>query len=386
MIKRFIPFGEPLIDKEEIDAIGKVIKSGWIGMGPEVEKFEEEFAQYTGAKYAVAVNSCTSGLHLSLIVNGIGRDDEVILPSMTFAATANVIEHVGAKPIFAEIDPITFNIDPEDIKRKITKKTKAIMPVHFGGLACDMQEINKISQKHSLKIIEDAAHALGTIHNGKKIGSGDNLTSFSFYPNKTITTIEGGMITLSSAKITDELKVLRLQGLSQHAWQRFKVKKLIHSKVFSAGYKYNLTDVSAAMGRVQLKKIEKFIEKKITYTKMADQVLNYLPDVQLQIKPLSEKERHAIHIYLIVINPKKFSLNRDEIVAKLREENIGAGIHYIGVHMHPYYKEKYGKISLPITEYLSSGVLSLPMTPKITPEEMEEIIHTTKNILEKYHR
>ena len=282
---QFLPFGRPCLGEEEAREVLDTLQSRWIGTGPKAIRFEEMFAQYVQCKHALAVNSCTAALHLSLVVSGIGPGDEVITSPLTFAATANVIVHTGAEPVFADIDPITLNIDPQAIERAITPRTKAVMPVHFGGLACAMNEIVSLAERHNLVAIEDAAHAVGTKYRGRMIGGSGNLTCFSFYANKNLTTAEGGMVTTDGDDLAEKIAVYRLHGLSKHAWQRYSARRLLLSDALHPGYKYNMPDLMASLGIHQLKKQEAFLETRERYAHVYDEVFANKPGIRLQPRP-----------------------------------------------------------------------------------------------------
>lgn len=381
-----IIFGAPLIGQEEINEVVKTLKSGWIGTGPKCFQFENDFSSYTGAKFSLALNSCTSALHLSLIASGIGKGDEVITTPLTFNATVNSIWHTGAKPILVDINPETLNIDPQKIEKAITKKTKAIIPVHFGGLPCEMDAIKKIAKKYKLIIIEDAAHAIGARYKSKKIGNLGNLTCFSFYANKNITTAEGGMLTTDNKKIADKVKTLRLHGLSGDAWKRYNSKKIIYAETVYPGFKYNMTDIQASLGIWQLKKVEKFLKIREQYAKVYDKYLNDIPGIKLQYRPKDIlKNRHALHLYVFILEDKKYQGKRDTIVQLLRKKGIGAAIHYEAIHLHKFYKNNLGykKGDLPIAEFTGRNIISLPLTPKMNKDDVLYVAQETKKILTK---
>lgn len=383
-MKKIIPFGAPVVEKEEIKEVINTLQSGWIGTGPKCQKFEKDFAKYTGAKYALAVNSCTAALHLSLLVSDIDSGNEVITTPLTFAATVNAIKHVGAKPVLVDIDSNTLNINPYLIEKKITSKTRAIIPVHFGGLPCVMDKIKKLAKKHNLIIIEDAAHATGAKYKGNKIGNLGNLTCFSFYANKNITTSEGGMITTNNRQLAEKIKILRLHGLSTGAWKRYKSKKLILSKIIYPGYKYNMTDIQASLGIHQLKKLEKFLKIREKYAKIYDSVFSKLDYLYLQHRPSNIKsDRHALCLYVLILDSSKFKLSRNKIVDKLRTKGIGAAIHYGTIHLHPFYKKdlSYHVGDFPISERVSNSIISLPLTPKMSIPDIKYVAKTTKKVL-----
>jgi dTDP-4-amino-4,6-dideoxygalactose transaminase len=363
------------------------LRSGWIGTGPKTQHFEAAFAEYLGSQYAVAVNSCTAGLHLSLLVNNIGPGDEVITTPLTFAATANVIEHCGAKPVFVDIDRPTLNIDPDRIEAAITPCTKAIIPVHFGGLACDMDSIMEIANRHDLVVIEDAAHAVGTRYRGRMVGSIGHLTNFSFYPNKNLTTIEGGMITTNNASWVEKLQIYRLHGLSRDAWKRYSTRHLMLSQAILPGYKYNMTDVQASLGIHQLRKLESFLEIREQYADLYDKAFAQLPGVTLQPRPTANGTRHGLHLYVLILDPDQFTVSRNEIINALLAENIGAALHYRALHTHPYYQEKYGykPEDYPHAHQIGERILSLPLTPGMTDRDVRNVIHAVEKVLNYYH-
>ncbi len=385
--KKFIVFGKPSIGKEEIKAVTEVLKSGWIGTGPKVKEFEIEFAKYVGAKHAVAVSHCTGGLHIALEAVGVGPGDEVIAPSLTFAATINAIEYARATPVLVDVDPKTHNIDPKAIERAITKRTKAIMPVHFGGLACDMKAIFALAKKHNLFVVEDAAHAMGTVYGGTRIGGFKNsLAVFSFYPNKNLTSIEGGMITTNSPELARKLEILSLHGMDNEAWKRYKSgTKLILYEVVSRGYKYNMTDVQAAVGLVQLKKFETMQKKREEYAKIYEKYFSNLKGISLQEKSKNDpKNKHALHLYTLVMDLPKFKIDRNEMVSLIKSYNIGAAIHYKGVHLHTHFKQtlKHDPAKLPHTTRISESIFSLPLTPVMTEAEAHYVGQTVRSLIE----
>ncbi|MDD5547603.1 MAG: DegT/DnrJ/EryC1/StrS aminotransferase family protein [Candidatus Pacebacteria bacterium] len=387
--KKFIVFGKPSLDKEEIRAITEVLKSGWIGMGPKCEEFEKLFAEYVGAKYAVSVSSCTAALHLALLAAGVEPGDEVITTPLTFVATINAIEYCGAKPVLADIDPKSLNINPEFIRKAITKKTKAILPVHFGGLPCDMDSINAIAQEKGLAVIEDAAHAVGAEWRGVRIGGLKNsIACFSFYPNKNMTSIEGGMVTTDNAEIAEKIKIMRVHGMDNEAWKRYQGgKKLIHSEMVMPGFKYNLTDAQAAIGICQLKKLDKFQDKREEYAEIYDDYFSDVCDTQVGLSMDTDSAefriRHALHLYLILLKTEKMRKGREEILQEIRDEGIGATIHYLPVHMHRYYREKFGfkKGDFPVAEDAYQRMITLPLTPSMTLKDAKRVAETVKCII-----
>jgi dTDP-4-amino-4,6-dideoxygalactose transaminase len=386
----FLVFGRPCFGDEEINEVIDTLRSGWIGTGPKAVHFEQDFAQYVGNKHALAVNSCTAALHLGLIANHIGPGDEVITAPLTFAATANVIMHVGAKPVFADIDPVTLNIDPDNIERAITSQTKAIIPVHFGGLACDMDRIESIARQHGLAIVEDAAHAIGTRYHGRLIGSSTGtIACFSFYANKNLTTAEGGMVTTDNDELADRIAVFRLHGLSKHAWQRYSSKKLMLSDALYPGYKYNMPDVVASLGIHQLAKQERFLEIREQYARCYDEAFANLPGVRLQPRPRDlDQNRHALHLYVLIFDPEQFRVDRNDIMSALLAENIGAALHYRAVHTHPFYRETFGyqHDDFPFAAQVGDNILTLPLTPGMSTRDVEDVITAVNKVLSAYRR
>ena len=387
-LERFVPFGEPSIGEEEITEVTATLRSGWIGTGPKVERFEREFAAYIGCRDAVAVSSCTAALHLSLLVSGVGPGDEVITNTMTFAATVNTIVHVGAIPVLVDIDDKTLNLTPEHIQQAITANTKAVMPVHFGGLPCEMEKINNLAGQYGLAMIEDAAHALGGRYRGKQVGGSGNLVCFSFYPNKNITTIEGGMITLDSPDLAEKLRIWRLHGLGTDAWERYRSKRLILSEILYPGFKYNMTDVQAPLGIHQLRNIEHFLAIRESHAQILDAALDPFVrpgHVSTQFRPpAGGPDRHALHLYVVLINPERFRVNRDKIVEALRSENIGAGIHYRAIHQHPYYRERFRESYFPVADRVSDTTLTLPLSPKLSKQEMANVALGVTRVLDYF--
>jgi dTDP-4-amino-4,6-dideoxygalactose transaminase len=381
-------FGAPALDEDEINEMVDTLRSGWIGTGPKCVAFENEFANYVGARHAVAVNSCTAALHLSLIVSGIQSGDEVVTTPLTFAATANVVIHQGAVPVFADVDPITLNIDPKNVERAITKNTKAILPVHFGGLPCDLKELKSIADDHNLTIIEDAAHAVSACYQGKMIGSFGNLTCFSFYANKNLTTGEGGMVTTDDESTADMLTVYRLHGLNRDAWKRYHSHRLMLSDTIYPGYKYNLTDMQASLGLHQLRKQEKFMVIRERYADMYDKAFADIPGIRMQPRPKDNQNRHALHLYVLVIDPDQYKVERNQIVAALIAENVGAAIHYRALHSHPYYRDRFGykPEDFPNAAAIGDNIFSLPLTPGMSEKDAQDVIEAVHKVLGAYKR
>lgn len=380
--KNFLVFGKPYIGEEEINEVVDTLRSGWWGTGPKTELFEKEFRSYIGSKYAISVNSATAGLHLALKVLGIEPGDEVITTPLTFVSTANVIVHCGAKPVFADINRDTWNIDLKDIERKITKKTKAILPVHLHGRPCDMEKIMEIAKKYHLYVVEDAAHAIEAKYHGQKIGNIGNLTVFSFYVTKNVATGEGGMITTNDTKMAESLQIWRLHGLSKDAWKRYSVKRFTLYEAVVPGFKYNLTDIASSIGIHQLRRVEKNLKVRVKIWQkylagFKNEALLTLP------APIEKNTRHAMHLFAILLNLDKLKVSRNEFVDKLIKENIGSGVHFSPVHLQPFYRKTFGykKGDFPNAEYVGERILSLPIGANLTDADITDVINAVKEVL-----
>lgn len=370
----FLPFCPPCIGKEEIEGVVDTLKNGWLTMGPKVAEFEKKFAEYSNVKHAVSVNSCTAGLHLANIAAGLKPGDEVITTPITFAATVNMIIHTGAKPVLVDVDEDYQCIDPEKIKEAITKKTKAIVPVHFAGNPCDMKAIMEIVSDNNLQVIEDAAHSVGGTYDGKKkMGSLGNLTSFSFYATKNMTTGEGGMVTTNDDALAARLKVLRLHGMNKDAWKRYTSAGSWYYEIVEPGWKDNMTDVDAAIGLAQLKKLDKFCKQR---QEIADTYAKLLKDLQL-ILP-KNKTGKVWHIYPIQV----LKSDRAKVIEQLKEYNIGTSVFFIPIHYHPAYKYlKYKKGDFPVAEAYYNKTLALPLYPHLKKEDIKYVSGALHEIL-----
>ena len=378
--ERFLIFGAPLIENDEIEEVINTLRSGWIGKGPKTAQFEKEFAVYTRSEYAIAVNSCTAALHLALVSLGIGSGDEVIVPAMTFCATANAVIHAGATPVFVDVDRRSQLINTQAIEGAITPRTKAIIPVHIGGRICEMDEVGALAKKHNLFVIEDAAHCIEGTYKGKKIGSISDFTCFSFYATKNLTTIEGGMLTTGNKEWAEMARILSLHGMSSDAWKRYSDSGYNHYDVIAPGFKYNMTDVGASLGLQQLRKIEERYKIRKEIWDFYNTELHDLP-IELPL-PLDEDSRHALHLYTVVLKNES-SVSRDEFLVKLHKENIGTGVHYISLTLLTYYQEHFGysRGSCPNAEYISDRTLSLPLSASMTMQDAKDVVSALKFIL-----
>ena len=379
--KDFLVFGSPDIKEAEIDEVVDTLRSGWLGTGPKVARFESMFCEYTGAQYVRALSSCTAGLELALRVAGVGPGDEVITTPMTFCATANVIIHVGARPIFVDIERESMNIDPSLAERAITPKTKAIIPVHFAGRPCNMEAIMELGRKYDLVVIEDGAHAVSAEYHGWKIGNIGDLTCFSFYVTKNVVTGEGGMITTNNREWADKIEILALHGLSAGAWERYSEAGFKHYQVVYAGYKYNMTDIQASLGIHQLARIEKNLQRREEIWQRYDEAFRDLP-VTIPA-PMEANTRHARHLYILILDIDQLKTSRDAILNALHREDIGTGVHYISLHLHEYYRKRYsfGENDFPNAKYVSDRTISLPLSSKLSDEDVEDVIAAVKRVL-----
>lgn len=376
MPKKYIPYGKQWIDDEDIKAVVEVLKSDYLTTGPKIEEFEEKFAAYVGAKYAVAVSNGTAALHAACFAAGIGPGDEVITTPLTFAASANCVLYQGGKPVFADIDPETYNISVEEIKKKITNKTAAVIPVHFTGQPCDMEEIYEIARENNLIVIEDAAHALGATYKGEKIGNCrfSDMTVFSFHPVKHITTGEGGMITTNNKELYDKLKLFRTHGITKEPDKYLlKTDEPWYHEQQMLGYNYRMTDIQAALGIRQLKKADGFLKRRREIAEIYKQELTRIEWIKL---PFQKDDRESSwHLYVIQVDEEKLGKSRKDVFNYLRSKGIGVQVHYIPVYWHPYYQELgYGKGLCKVAESIYKLIISLPIYPAMNSEDIIYIL------------
>jgi len=374
----FLVYGNPAIEEAEIAEVVDSLRSGWIGTGPKVALFEQEFKNYVGAEYAIAVSSCTAALHLSMIVSGIGQGDEVITTPMTFCATANAILHTGAVPVFVDIDPTTMNIDPELVEKAITKRTKAILPVHFAGRPCDMKSLMRIAKDYGLHLIEDCAHAIETSCEMGKVGSIGDLSCFSFYVTKNVVTAEGGMITTNRKDWADKLKIYALHGMSRDAWKRYSDDGFRHYEVLVPGFKYNMTDIQASLGIHQLRRVNETLSRR---NEIWERYNNEFDELKVATPANCPSDVvHARHLYTILIDEDFLGCNRNTFQERMQRSNIGTGIHYTALHLQPFYQKTFNlqKGDFPAAEYISDRTLSLPLGPKMTDHDVSDVIRAVK--------
>jgi len=377
----FLVFGSPVIEQAEIDEVVSCMQSSWLGTGPKVAKFEEDFRSYKKATHAVAVNSCTAALHLSLLVAGLKPGDEVITTPLTFCATVNAIIHSGGIPVLADVDPRTMNIAPDEIKKKLIPRTKAIIPVHFAGRPCNMVALCRIAHENNLVLIEDCAHAIETEYHGKKAGTFGDLGCFSFYVTKNIVTGEGGMVLTGKREYADRLKILALHGMSSDAWNRFSDKGYKHYMVTEPGFKYNMMDLQAAIGIQQLTRIDRYWKRRQEIWNTYNDAFRDLP-VTTPAEPEADT-RHAYHLYPVLIDERKADISRDAFLSAMNTRNIGTGVHYLSLPEHPYYQNTFGwkPEDYPHAMRIGRQTASLPLSAKLTDEDVEDVVNSARSIL-----
>ncbi len=378
----FLVFGSPRIEQAEIDEVVASMETGWLGTGPKVAQFEKDFSAYLGDGFAAACNSCTAALHLSLVALGLQPGDEVITTPLTFCASVNAIIHAGCTPVLADVDPVTMNIDPDCIRKKITKRTKAILPVHFAGRACNMDAIMAIAEEHDLKVVEDCAHAIETTYKGRHAGTFGDFGCFSFYVTKNVCTGEGGMVMARTEEDIKNVKILGLHGMSADAWKRFSDDGYKHYQVVHAGFKYNMMDLQAAIGIHQLKKVEEYYIRRKEIWEMYQEAFKTMPVGQPA--PDEADCRHAYHLYTLMIDPVYSGIDRDQLLVRLTKEGIGAGVHYLSIPEHPYYRDRFGwKLEdTPQAVALGRQTISLPLSAKLTDDDVNDVIKAVKICLD----
>tara|TARA_R110002073_G_scaffold85473_1_gene203565 strand:- start:60 stop:1211 length:1152 start_codon:yes stop_codon:yes gene_type:complete len=370
----YLVFGQPLIEQAEIDEVVRSMKDGWLGTGPKAAEFERLVASYKGVPHAVGLNSCTAGLHLACVVLGLEPGDEIITTPMTFCATINAIIHAGATPVLADVDPVTMNIDPESVRQAITKRTKAILPVHFGGRSCAMDELMAIARQHNLKVIEDCAHAIETEYRGQKAGTIGDLGVLSFYSTKNIVTGEGGMVLTRDAALAQRTKMMGLHGMSSDAWKRFSDDGYRHYDVEEIGFKYNMMDLQAAIGMHQIQRVEAYWQRRLLIWQRYLDAFQHMP---LQTPaPIPEDERHGLHLFPVLVDAANAGISRDDMLLALHKQNIGTGVHYRAIPDFKVYRERFGWRSEdhPHAKAIGDQTLSLPLSAKLTDQDVDDVI------------
>jgi dTDP-4-amino-4,6-dideoxygalactose transaminase len=382
----FLPFALPDLGEEEVASVVETLRSGWLTTGPKVKRFEKEFAASVGAGDAVALNSATAALHLALDAVGVKEGDEVILPTMTFAATAEIVHYFKAKPVLVDCEEGTFNMTPAGFERAITPRTKAVIPVHIAGHACEILPIVEIAKKYGIRVIEDAAHAFPAHYHGRKIGTISDVTCFSFYATKTITTGEGGMLVSDDPQIIDRVRIMSLHGISRDAWKRYTAEGSWYYEILYPGYKYNMTDIAAAIGLEQLKKAESFLRIRQRYAAMYDEGFANTPEI---LRPSTRTGvDHAWHLYIVRLHRDRLAIDRNRFIEELKALNIGTSVHFIPLHLHPFYRETYGYKAedFPVASRVYEGTLSLPIYTRMSGDDVQFVIDAVNEIVEKYRR
>lgn len=381
----YLSFSPPLIGEEEIAEVIDTLRSDWITTGPKVARFEAEFAAAVSASAAVALSSCTAALHTALAVSGIGPGDEVITTPLTFAATVNVVEHVGARPVLVDVEPDTLTIDPARIEAAITPRTRAIIPVHYAGHPADMDSIHALARDHRLLVLEDAAHALPAAYRGRTIGSGANPVAFSFYATKNLTTAEGGMLTGEPAFV-ERARVLSLHGMSRDAWKRYDKGGSWRYEVLAPGFKYNMTDIQAALGLRQLRKLAAFEERRREVVRLYAEAFRGAEALELPVERANVA--HAWHLYVLRLRAGVLRIGRDQFIEELAARNIGTSVHFIPIHLHPYYRDRYGyrPASFPVAYDSFQRMISLPLNPRLADQDVADVIAAVRDVVRRYRR
>lgn len=383
---QFLPFHVPLIEEDDMRAVREVMESGWITTGPKAAQFEQEFARYTGVRHAIAVNSGTAALHLAFDAIGLGEGDEVVLPTLTFAATAEAVAYCRARPVLVDIDAQSFNLDPVQAEHAITARTRAIVPVHMAGQPCDMDALLHTARARGLHVIEDAAHALPARYRGRTVGTIGDITCFSFYATKSITTGEGGMVTTAADDWADRMRVMRLHGISKDAWKRYTAEGSWRYEILAPGFKYNLTDMQGALGLTQLAKCDSMWQRRSLLAERYTEALSTLDAYEL---PASRPDvQHAWHLYVIRIRPGALTIHRDRVIEELKQRGIGVSVHFIPLHLHPYYRDRWGYRpgDFPVAENYFDRCISLPLYPAMAEEDQTRVIDALTEIAERYRR
>ncbi len=381
-----IPFHRPHITEDEIAEVLESLRSGWLTMGPKTVSFEEKFREYIGSKNAVSMNSCTACLHLALKAIDLKRGDEVILPAVTFTATAEVVTYFGARPVLADIDEQTLNIDASKIEEMITKKTKAVIPVHYAGQPCDMDEICDLARLRHLSVIEDAAHAIPALYKGRRIGTIGDMTCFSFYATKSLTTGEGGMVTTENDDWAERMRSLRLHGISRDAWKRYTNEGSWYYEVLDAGYKYNMTDIQASLGVAQLRKVDWMRERRSRIAEKYTEAFRFIEEVRT---PFVKSDREsAWHLYVVALSLDALTIDRNRFMDELKGMGVMSSVHFIPLYRHPYYRNtfNYSPTGFPVSERVYDRIVSLPIYPGMTDEEVSRVAESVEYVIRKFRR
>ena len=377
----YLVFGQPRIEEAEIEEVVASLRAAWLGTGPKVAAFERLVAEYKGASHAVAVNSCTAGLHLACVALGLKPGDEVIVPAMTFCATVNAVIHAGATPVIADVDPVTFNLSPNEVERRLTARTKALLPVHFAGRACDMDPLLTIAREHDLRIVEDCAHAIETEYHGRRVGTLGDCGILSFYATKNVVTGEGGMVLTNDSSFAARLKVMALHGMSQDAWKRFSDDGYKHYDVVEVGFKYNMMDLQAAIGMHQIRRVEEYWRRRLAVWQRYDEAFADLP-VSLPATP-DPCSRHGLHLYTLLVDNARAPVDRDRFIGALHRRKIGTGVHYRSIPTYSVYQQRFGwkPDDYPVANAIGQSTVSLPLSARLSDEDVEDVVTAVRETL-----
>lgn len=386
MSGKWVPFHAPSIGEEEIAAVSQVLRSGWLTSGSKVKEFELLFAEQVGAKHAVATNSGTAALHIALEALGVKEGDEVIVPTMTFAATAEVVHYLRATPVLVDCEPVTLNLDLNALDRAMTRRTKVIMPVHFGGHPCEMDRIQRLAESHHATVVEDAAHAFPACYRDRQVGHISEVTCFSFYATKPLTTGEGGMATTDNAERAEHMRCMTLHGITKDAWNRYTAAGSWFYEIQFPGYKYNMTDIAAAIGLVQLQRSGQFLQSRTQIAAMYNEAFADLAELQC---PIAEPHvGHAWHLYIIQLQLNRLRISRNQFIEALKKEHVGASVHFIPLHLHPYYRKTFGyrPEDFPQATALFDRIVSLPIYPSMDEEDVAAVIRAVRTVVAQWRR
>ncbi len=382
----WLPFHRPSVEEDEIAEVVETLRGGWLTTGPRTRQFEREFADYVGAKHAVAVNSATAAMHLALEAIGLRPGDEVIVPAYTFTATAEVVMYFNARPVIVDVDPHTLNLDPAAVEVAVTERTRAIMPVDFAGVPCEYDALREIARRHQLVLLEDAAHALPSRYRDEMVGNIADLTAFSFYATKTLATGEGGMLVTDNDDWAERAQMMSLHGMSRDAWKRHTAEGSWFYEVVAPGFKYNMTDIAAALGLLQLTKQERFLDARASIARKYDAAFRALPEVEPPTVPVHTET--SWHLYVLRLNLERLKVDRAEVVEALHAENVGTSVHFIPLHLHPVYRDRfaYRPDSFPIAHQEYRRVISLPIFPSMSDADVDDVIGAVQKVVRHYRR
>ncbi len=387
MRSSFLPFARPALGEEEIGEVVDTLRSGWITTGPKVERFTSQFLDYVGGRYGVPVSSATAGLHVALLALGVGSGDEVITTPMTFVATLNTIVHCGARPVLADIDAATLNIRVEEIEKRVTPRTKAVVPVHYVGQPVDLDPIIELAHARGIAVLEDAAHAVGAEYKGRKIGSFPTTSVFSFHPNKNMTTGEGGMVVTEEEAVFEKASLLKFHGMDKESWKRFSKSGSPRYDVAVPGFKYNMMDIQAALGLHQLRRLEGFLAERARLAARYEEAFRGVTGLILPQR-VPYPVRHAWHLYTPLVDIDRLTIDRDRFMAELAKRNIGTGLHYTAAHEFSHYAERFGwrPEDFPEAHFVSERIVSLPLFPGLTDGDQDDVVETVKQVLAEFRR